>query len=52
MNQVKDYSNENELDSSFFGRQYLFNVFSHNSEIDLDRDIPGFDGTWKALDKI
>ena len=24
----------------------------YNSEIDLDRDIPGFDGTWKALDKI
>ena len=23
-----------------------------NTEIDLDRDIPGFDGTWKALDKI
>ena len=23
-----------------------------STEVDLDRDIPGFEGTWKALDEI
>ena len=23
-----------------------------STEIDLDRDIPGFEGTWKTLDEI
>ena len=26
--------------------------YTPSTEVDLDRDIPGFDGTWKALDKI
>ena len=26
--------------------------YTPSTEVDLDRDIPDFDGTWKALDKI
>ena len=26
--------------------------YTPSTEVDLDRDIPDFDGTWKALDEI
>ena len=34
--QIHDYSDKKPLKTDFFNRQYLLNVFSHNSDIDLD----------------
>lgn len=39
--QVHSHANNKEMKTECFGRQYLFNAFSHNSEIDLDS---GFNG--------
>lgn len=35
-NQIKDIYLNKKCDTSFFGSQYLMNVFSHNSNIDLN----------------
>ena len=34
ISQTDAFVNSKQLDTSFFGRQYLFNAFSHNSNID------------------
>ena len=39
--QSYDYINGNTLETEVFGRQYLWNVFSHNSAIDL---VNGYNG--------
>ncbi len=39
--QVHSHANNKEMKTECFGRQYLFNAFSHNSDIDLDN---GFNG--------
>jgi aspartate-semialdehyde dehydrogenase len=39
--QVHSHVNKKEMKTECFGRQYLFNAFSHNSEIDLDSRFNG-----------
>jgi aspartate-semialdehyde dehydrogenase len=34
--QIHDYSDNNQLKTDYFKRQYLLNVFSHNSDVDID----------------
>ena len=34
--QIHDYSNKKELKTDYFERQYLLNVFSHNSDVDIE----------------
>lgn len=35
-NQTKSYINNEKMDTTVFGRQYAFNLFSHNSKVDLE----------------
>lgn len=55
-NQINDYNiTDNKLKTDVFGRQYLLNVFSHNSEINLingynDEEIKIIEETNKILD--
>ena len=34
--QIHDYSNNQKLKTDYFERQYLLNVFSHNSDVDIE----------------
>lgn len=34
-NQARAFTNKTQMDTKLFGRQYLFNAFSHNSNIDM-----------------
>lgn len=39
--QVESFVNDEKMDTTIFGRQYLFNAFSHNSEIDMESKFNG-----------
>jgi aspartate-semialdehyde dehydrogenase len=41
INQIYQYSKNEKLNTEIFGRQYLLNVFSHNSNINLENGYNG-----------
>lgn len=54
-NQAKSFSNGTSMDIKVFGKQYLFNAFSHNSNIDMqtkfnEEEIKMINETKKILD--
>jgi aspartate-semialdehyde dehydrogenase len=53
-NQARAFANKTEMDTKVFGRQYLFNAFSHNSNIDMktkfnEEEIKIINETYKIL---